>query len=112
MVNLTTGVSGAGRTTSLGLHFGEVNENAKPYKVGGNHRHTAEIELNLGRVATQGKQVKTHSLPATPTISFNPQLVPMTRGILAVAYARPTHHADWTGERLLELYKSFYQVTP
>ena len=60
IVTVLAGVSGAGRSTSLGLHYAEVNENTKPYKVAGTHRHIAEIEATLGRVQVYGKRVKTH----------------------------------------------------
>lgn len=38
-----SGVSGAGRSASLDLHFCEVNESVKAYKVG-EHQHLPEIE--------------------------------------------------------------------
>ncbi len=76
VVDAKSGVSGAGRSVSLGVHFGEVNENLRPYSLAGRHRHTPEIEQTLGRVA--GTEVR---------VSFNPHLVPMTRGILCTAYA-------------------------
>ncbi len=70
-----SGVSGAGRGASLGVHFCEVNEGFKAYKVA-EHRHTPEIEQELGVLA--GRPV---------TINFTPHLVPMTRGILSTVYA-------------------------
>ena len=54
----------------------EVNENIKAYGVA-SHRHTPEIEEQLGYAA--GK--------ADPFINFTPHLVPMNRGILVTAYA-------------------------
>jgi N-acetyl-gamma-glutamyl-phosphate reductase len=71
-----SGVSGAGRSLSLGTHFCEVNENLAPYKVG-NHRHTPEIEEILGQAA------------GTPVhLTFVPHLVPVTRGMISTIYAR------------------------
>lgn len=70
-----SGVSGAGRGVSLGVHFCEVNEGFKAYKVA-EHRHTPEIEQELGVLAARAV-----------TISFTPHLVPMTRGILSTVYA-------------------------
>lgn len=70
-----SGVSGAGRGASLGVHFCEVNEGFKAYKVA-EHRHTPEIEQELSVLA--GKPV---------IINFTPHLVPMTRGILSTVYA-------------------------
>ena len=43
------------------------------------HRHTVEMEIALEHVADQPVQ-----------LLFTPHLVPMTRGILATCYARPT----------------------
>ncbi len=107
IINVLAGVSGAGRSTSLEFHYPEMNENAKPYKVAGTHRHLAEIEATLGRVQTYGKKVKTHGDFAKPTVSFTPHLVPMTRGILATCITRP-EKSGLSSERLLELYHNFY----
>lgn len=74
IIDAKSGVSGAGRGVSLETHFSEVNENVKPYNVGG-HRHTPEIEQELSTLL--GREV---------AITFTPHLVPMTRGILITAY--------------------------
>ncbi len=111
IVNVLTGVSGAGRSPSQGFHFPETNENAKPYKVAGTHRHTAEIEATLGRVQTYGRQVRTHGAFTTPTVSFTPHVVPMTRGILATCVTRPEVDA-LDDAALLELYRDFYAGEP
>lgn len=113
VASLIVGVSGAGRAPSQGLHFAELNENAKPYKLAGTHRHTAEVELTLGRLAEQGKTLSTHrAVAVVPTVSFNPHLVPMTRGILASCYTQPENGTDLNDEVLLELYSSFYAGDP
>lgn len=70
---LSVGTSGAGRTLKTNLLASEVSGSANAYGVGGVHRHTPEIEQNLGKAA--GTDVK---------VSFTPVLVPMSRGILAV----------------------------
>jgi N-acetyl-gamma-glutamyl-phosphate reductase len=56
-----------------------VSGSASAYGVGGVHRHTPEIEQNLGKAS--GASVK---------VSFTPVLVPMSRGILAVNTATLT----------------------
>jgi len=76
VIDAKSGVSGAGRGISQGVHYAEVNENFKAYGVG-EHRHTPEIEQQLSKAAKE-----------TVRISFTPHLVPMTRGILATAYAQ------------------------
>ncbi len=71
-----SGVSGAGRSLSLGTHFCEINEGFKPYKVEG-HRHTPEIEAVLSQVSKDDVH-----------ITFVPHLLPLTRGMLSTIYAR------------------------
>jgi len=76
VIDAKSGVSGAGRGIAQAVHYSEVNENFKAYGVA-EHRHTPEIEQQLGVAA--GERVY---------ISFVPHLVPMTRGILATVYAQ------------------------
>ncbi len=77
IIDSMSGVSGAGRSKfGLDYHFSEVNESARPYGVGGVHRHTPEIEQALA--AESGAPV---------TVTFTPHLIPITRGILTTAYA-------------------------
>ncbi len=75
IVDAKSGTSGAGRGAKLPNLFCEVNENMKAYGVA-SHRHTPEIEEQLGDAAGQ-----------PVAISFTPHLVPMNRGILATEYA-------------------------
>lgn len=70
-----SGVSGAGRSVSLGSQFCEVNESFKAYKVAA-HRHTPEMEEVLSRAA--GKSI---------VLTFVPHLIPATRGMLTTIYA-------------------------
>ena len=79
IVDAKSGVSGAGRTATQAVHLAEAGEGIRAYKVAGTHRHTAEIEQELGIAA--GKELR---------IVFTPHLVPMSRGILACVYATPT----------------------
>ena len=71
-----SGVSGAGRSAKLGSLYCEVADSFKAYGIG-THRHTPEIEQELSRLAH-----------GPMTISFNPHLVPMNRGILSTIYAQ------------------------
>ncbi|MCK9909661.1 N-acetyl-gamma-glutamyl-phosphate reductase, partial [Microbacteriaceae bacterium K1510] len=75
IIDAKSGVSGAGRGVSLGVHYSEINESISAYKVA-HHQHTPEIEQELGRQSGE-----------EPLIQFTPHLVPMTRGILVTAYA-------------------------
>lgn len=73
-----SGVTGAGRSVSLPLHFNECNESVKTYKAP-THKHTPEIEQALSAFARN--QILT---------TFAAHLVPMNRGILLTAYATLT----------------------
>jgi len=92
---LSVGTSGAGRALSANLLASEVMGSANAYGVGGIHRHTPEIEQNLGLAA--GESV---------SISFTPVLVPMSRGILAVNTA--TLKAGTNLEVIREVYQDAY----
>ncbi|EWT01202.1 N-acetyl-gamma-glutamyl-phosphate reductase [Intrasporangium oryzae NRRL B-24470] len=83
VVVAASGTSGAGKALKPHLLGSEVMGSMSPYGVGGGHRHTPEIEQNLGRAA---------GLPVT--VSFTPTLAPMPRGILATCTARLTEGAD------------------
>jgi N-acetyl-gamma-glutamyl-phosphate reductase len=75
ILDAKSGVSGAGRGASQGVHYAEVNENFKAYGVA-THRHTPEIEQTLSHAA--GESI---------TLNFTPHLLPMSRGILVTMYA-------------------------
>jgi N-acetyl-gamma-glutamyl-phosphate reductase len=79
IVDAKSGASGAGRSPSPAAHLPEAAEGVRPYKVGGSHRHTPEIEQELGVAA--GRELK---------VLFTPHLLPMSRGILSCVYATPT----------------------
>ncbi|MGD8190251.1 N-acetyl-gamma-glutamyl-phosphate reductase [Brevibacillus ginsengisoli] len=98
IIDAKSGISGAGRGVSLGVHFSEVNENLSAYKIG-SHQHTPEIEQEI--VNQSGANV---------TISFTPHLIPMTRGILVTAYAKLT--TDVASQELQALYEEIYADKP
>jgi len=106
-VHIMAGVSGAGRGAAGALHFPEANENVRPYKVAGGHRHTAEIELTLARAAqAASKELRSGARVDGPRVAFNPHLVPMVRGILATCSTRPSRGV--TESEIRELYRDFY----
>ena len=92
IIDAVSGVSGAGQNPTEITHFGSVNENFAAYGLL-DHRHTPEIEQVLG----EGSQVL-----------FTPHLAPMTRGILATCYARPTAGGVNSTAEALDLLRSFY----
>lgn len=98
IIDSKSGVSGAGRSLSLGTHYSEVNENIRAYNIAA-HRHTPEIEQELEALC--GKSLK---------LSFTPHLTPMTRGILSTMYGKLTVEID--NQDLWNLYNAFYEKEP
>lgn len=98
IIDAKSGVSGAGRGVSLGVHYSEQNESINAYKVG-QHQHTPEIEQVL--LNQTGKEL---------LVQFTPHLVPMTRGILATAYVKLQKPVSAT--ELHEYYESTYAAEP
>ena len=98
IIDSKSGVSGAGRTPKLTTLFPECNESISAYNVG-RHRHTPEIEQNLEVASGQRVQV-----------IFTPHLVPMDRGILSTAYARPVGNVSES--RLMQCLREFYAREP
>ncbi|MFO7568665.1 MAG: N-acetyl-gamma-glutamyl-phosphate reductase [Smithellaceae bacterium] len=91
-----SGVSGAGRDPLIGSLFCEVAGGFKAYKVG-KHRHTPEIEQELGALAGEAFAV-----------TFTPHLLPVKRGILSTLYA--TLKKEISQAELHALYTSFYEA--
>ncbi len=113
IVDAKSGVSGAGRDPSMATHFPEAHESIEAYKIG-KHRHTPEIEQELGALAsrvrgpnnTPGADETWRNL----TVAFTPHLTPMNRGILSTAYCRPTRTIGQT--ELRSLYQDFFKGEP
>ena len=74
IIDLATGVSGAGRGAREGMLHAEVSEGFHAYAVA-SHRHMAEFDQEFARAA--GRPV---------TCSFTAHLAPQNRGILATIY--------------------------
>lgn len=100
IIDSKSGVSGAGRSLTMGTHYSEVNEDVSAYALGG-HRHLPEIVQELTKL----------SPGALPSITFVPHLVPMTRGILTTAYA-PLKDVKTTQADMLDAYRNFYKDAP
>jgi N-acetyl-gamma-glutamyl-phosphate reductase len=78
VIDAKSGVSGAGREPTHGKHFVSVDETVTPYKVG-RHRHTPEIEQELG---------------GGVRVTFTPHLVPLSYGELVSCYVTPAAEVD------------------
>lgn len=70
VIDAKSGISGAGKAASDRTHFSENHGSAAAYGVF-SHRHTAEMEQELGR-----------------RVTFVPHLVPLNRGILETIYMK------------------------
>ena len=100
IIDAKSGTSGAGRGAKVQNLFCEVNENMKAYGVA-SHRHTPEIEEQLGYAA--GKEI---------VVNFTPHLVPMNRGILVTEYASLKKKADGTlpsYDEIKAVYDKYYR---
>ena len=100
IIDSKSGISGAGRTLSLTTHYSEANENMCAYSLEG-HRHLPEIEQELKMLNPE----------FSPSITFVPHLVPMTRGILSTCYAK-LKDDKLPKEELNQLYREFYRDAP
>lgn len=98
VVDAKSGVSGAGRGISTTVHFCEVTESFRAYKVG-SHRHIPEMEEVIS--AECAKEV---------SITFIPHLLPMSRGMLSVIYADLTEKTDY--QNVLAVYEDSYGNKP
>jgi len=94
VIDSKSGVSGAGRTPTETVHYSSAADNVSPYKVY-SHRHTPEIEQELG-------------VPVT----FTPHLVPVDRGLLSTCYARVAGRDVPHQDDLLQLYADRYADHP
>lgn len=97
-ISSLSGVSGAGRSSSIDLSFSETNETVKAYKVG-IHQHTPEIETVLNKFGAKKS-----------TITFVPHLIPITRGIYSSIYITPKNNC--TFEQIESSLKNYYASSP
>jgi N-acetyl-gamma-glutamyl-phosphate reductase len=101
IIDSKSGISGAGRSASIEHSFAEVAPGFKAYKVGC-HRHTPEIEQELGLIAGQAV-----------TVTFTPHLIPTSRGILTTVYTEIEGGAGAaTAAAIRDQYLKFYDGEP
>ena len=121
IVDGLSGTAGAGAELDTPLHHPEVGNNVVPYNVV-DHRHTYEMEQELGLVATSagagagavagsaaGAASGGAATAAAPgvTVHFTSSYVPITRGILAICHCFPVRPV--AREEVLSVYRGFYQ---
>ena len=98
IVDLITGVSGAGRPPKAHTTFCTVDEDVTAYGLL-THRHTPEMEQALSEYSGR-----------SATVLFTPHLAPMNRGILATCYGRPTR--SLTTDDALDCLRETYGEEP
>ena len=94
IVDIKTGVSGAGREATQETHYVSASDNVNAYKTEG-HRHQAELEQEL---------------PDGVGITFVPHLIPVDQGLLATCYAQTD--GDLSREDVRELLHAAYDGEP
>lgn len=98
IIDAKSGITGAGRKAVLELHYSEVNENMRAYKIN-KHQHIPEINQELSKIKADSVQV-----------TFVPHIVPFNRGILATVYVK--YEDKINKDKIYSLYKEFYKDAP
>jgi N-acetyl-gamma-glutamyl-phosphate reductase len=94
VVDIKTGVSGAGREPTRETHYVSAVDNVNAYKTEG-HRHSAELAQEL---------------PQIPRITFLAHLIPIDQGLLASCYV--TTEGQLTTPDVRELFAEAYRDEP
>ena len=97
VIDAKSGITGAGRTPSVGSLFAEVDEDVRAYGLEG-HRHGGEIV----------QEARDAGIDAP--IVFSPHVVPLRRGLLADVYLIPRSPIE--REELVATYDRFYASNP
>lgn len=97
-ISSLSGVSGAGKSASVEMSLGEVNESVRAYKVGV-HQHLPEIRTVLQSLSG-----------IHPSLSFVPHLLPITRGIYTSIYANLEQSVD--DNAIYGVYEKYYSKAP
>ncbi|MBG0772767.1 N-acetyl-gamma-glutamyl-phosphate reductase [Oleidesulfovibrio alaskensis] len=98
VIDAKSGATGAGRKASVPSLFCEVHDSFRAYGIG-THRHTPEIEQELSAIAG-----------APLTVSFNPHLLPVNRGILSTIYTTLQH--EMSADDVQAIYENAYADKP
>lgn len=98
VVDGLSGTVGAGAELSRAVHHSEISDNVVAYNIVG-HRHTYEIEQELGLLAKDVAQVH-----------FTSAYIPIVRGVVGICHCFPRRSVSRT--ELLTLYRDFYKDQP
>lgn len=112
LIDAASGISGAGAGLAADKQFARVDGNFKAYGVGV-HRHTSEIEEQLGFHLPHGIPGSATPSNAGVQVQFTPHLLPVKRGILATLYARPkTPFGESAEGDIAGIYREYYGGKP
>ncbi|MBI2104179.1 MAG: N-acetyl-gamma-glutamyl-phosphate reductase [Candidatus Omnitrophica bacterium] len=92
LVDAKSGLSGAGRKADTSLLFTEMTENLRAYKVN-EHQHMPEVLQELERASE-----------TRPLMGFVPQVIPVSRGLISMIYAKTRA----TPDAIAAAYRSAY----
>ena len=92
IVDAKSGLSGAGRKADESLLFTEMTENLRAYKVN-EHQHMPEVTQTIQRLTGR-----------TARMTFVPQVIPVTRGLISTIYMRTRASV----EAVVEAYRTRY----
>lgn len=96
IVDGKSGISGAGRKAATEIIFAETNESCSPYNLGGQHRHTPELEVFYSDI-----------LESKINIDFSPHLIPMTQGLVTTNYLK--FKEDISEDKIRAVYEKTYK---
>ena len=99
IIDSKSGTTGAGRSANTATLFCEVADGFRAYKVG-EHRHTPEIEQEIGLLCDR----------EDVNVTFVPHLLPISRGILSTIYASTSKEISQND--VDQLYADFYADEP
>lgn len=101
IIDLKTGVSGAGRSLKENLLHAELSEGAHAYGVGGTHRHLGEFDQEFSALA--GRDVR---------VQFTPHLLPANRGIVATVYVKGDPENVYASLTKAYVHEPFIEMLP
>jgi len=80
VINALSGVSGAGRQPTHQTHYCAVTDDVRPYQLGRQHRHVAEMDQYVSWWSGETGE--------RPSLIFNPHVIPIERGMVATITTR------------------------
>ncbi|MBD3352595.1 MAG: N-acetyl-gamma-glutamyl-phosphate reductase [Candidatus Lokiarchaeota archaeon] len=108
IVDSKTGSSGSGHKVSESSHHPFRENSIRPYKMTG-HRHTAEIEQELGFVMNEEKY---NEVTNNISVGFSAHGVNLIRGILSTCHVFTKENKEIDEKTVIKSYRKFYRKEP